>query len=193
MFKSIILIGIVSLLSTVPLKTKRIIKKPGYTVVYDETKKQPVEVTYRVMCHTSVYSRSGMEFVEEEGVVTSTDEDYLHNEWDKGHMAPAADYACSSTMLRETFSYVNCALQHEKLNRGVWKKLESFERELCRREVVNVIISVHFSSSSRRLNSGAIIPDAFTKKIKHGKRTDIFYFKNEAPQYTDIEKYRLDK
>ena len=44
--------------------------------------------------------------------------------------------------LRETFNYLNCALQHESLNRGPWKELERFERDLSKvfEEVkVNVI------------------------------------------------------
>ena len=191
MFKSILLICLFSLIGSVKEGKIRTIEKEGYTVVYDEVKRQPVKVTYRVICNRTLYSRKGLDFEEEAGVITSGDEDYTNNEWDKGHMAPAADFSCNEELLRQTFSYVNCALQHEKLNRGVWKKLETRERELSKRYVVNIIISVHFSGSSRRLKSGAVIPDAFTKTISYGREEERFYFRNEEPKSRNIDDYIL--
>ena len=71
-----------------------------------------------------------MNFYTQEGIETSDNYDYVNNEYDKGHMAPAGSLNCDTDMLYKTFSYVNCALQQENLNRGVWKKLENRERVL---------------------------------------------------------------
>jgi endonuclease G len=62
-------------------------------------------------------------------VKTSDGKDYEGNVWDKGHCAPAADFNCTRETLWQTFSYLNCILQHEKLNRGAWRLLEVRERE----------------------------------------------------------------
>ena len=51
-------------------------------------------------------------------------DDYVNNVWDKGHLAPAAAFNCDRETIKKTFSYLNCALQHEGLNRGPWKELE---------------------------------------------------------------------
>ena len=53
-------------------------------------------------------------------------------------MAPAASLNCNQDMLWETFTYINSSLQHQSLNRGVWKKLEMRERELATKNEVKV-------------------------------------------------------
>ena len=97
---------------------------PYFKIAYSEVLEEPRYVEYRVACPTGNASRSGMDFYKEKGIKTSDHNDYVNNEWDKGHMAPAADFNCTREMLLETFTYMNCALQHQSLNRGVWKKLE---------------------------------------------------------------------
>ena len=89
----------------------------NFIINYSETLEGPRSVRYKVLCPTGTASRSGMDFYTEKAIKTSDNKDYEANEWDKGHMAPAADFNCNTTMLRQTFSYLNCALQHQDLNR----------------------------------------------------------------------------
>tara|TARA_B100000795_G_C22356445_1_gene270749 strand:- start:75 stop:242 length:168 start_codon:yes stop_codon:yes gene_type:complete len=49
---------------------------------------------------------------------------------DKDHLAPTADFNFSYEKLKATFNFLNCALQHEKLNRGPWKNLEKYETKI---------------------------------------------------------------
>ena len=104
--------------------------------------------------------RGGMNFYKVDSILTSDNDDYSGNVWDKGHMAPAADFNCDVVMLKKTFSYLNCALQHEGLNRGPWKELERFERNLAKvYTFVNVTIIVKFEDTPKHwLPSGALIP-----------------------------------
>jgi endonuclease G len=60
-------------------------------------------------------------------------QDYLNNVYDRGHLAPAADFNCDLATLRKTFTYLNCALQYDELNRGVWRLLEEHERVLAKK------------------------------------------------------------
>ena len=137
-----------------------------FTIVYSEALEQPLDIEYRVDCIDGKYSRKGMNFYKRPGVHTSDNEDYYKNVWDKGHMAPAAAFKCSEEELRGTFSYVNCALQHEGLNRGPWKQLEAYERKLAKQYgYVDVHIIVHFPKMVRRVSGGAAIPKDFTKII----------------------------
>ncbi len=96
-------------------------------------------------------------------------------------MAPASDFNCDSILLRQTFSYVNCALQHKDLNRGPWKELEAYEKELASKAIVNILIELDFTGSKRGAY-GAMIPAGFKKTIYlNSKPFQAYYFKNEKP------------
>lgn len=58
-----------------------------YDVVYSEDYQQPLQVTYKIMCPTGEISRSGMDFWKPKGYITSDNNDYKANVYDKGHMA----------------------------------------------------------------------------------------------------------
>lgn len=57
---------------------------------------------------------------------------------------------------------------HETLNRGVWKQLEDYERELSRSENVKISIILSFSNESKLVSGGATVPTHFTKIIEYG-------------------------
>ena len=93
------------LLSLAP-RTSVLIKTDIYTVNYSETYQQPLSVEYTVLCPNGTASRKGMDFYTNDSIITSDNADYENNVYDKGHMAPAADFTCSTEMLRKTFSYL---------------------------------------------------------------------------------------
>jgi endonuclease G len=162
-----------------------------YQVVYSEVYEQPLKVTYEVLCPSGTASRKGMDFYTNDSIHTSDNADYAANVWDKGHMAPAADFNCTTTMLRQTFSYLNCALQHQDLNRVHWRLLEEYERELAKKGEVTVTITVHFDKA-QKMPSGATIPSGFTKKIfLNGKPYQCYYFPNEKPQKKTYNDYLI--
>src|SRR5210317_1171533 len=151
-----------------------------FSVVYDEGLEQPIKLSYRVQCPLGDASRSGLDFRKYDGVHTSDNDDYSNNVYDKGHLAPAAAFNCDREMVRSTFSYLNCALQHEGLNRGPWKELERFERDLAKiYPEVSVLIIVNFDETPERVPGGAAIPTSFTKEITFGERTIKFLFPNQ--------------
>jgi DNA/RNA endonuclease G (NUC1) len=156
------------------------IKTDIFTVVYSEAYEQPLQVNYRVFCPSGDADRGGMDFHKVEGVKTSDNYDYKDNPYDKGHLAPAAAFKCDKETLRKTFSYLNCALQHSGLNRGPWKELERFERNLAKvYENIDVVIYVHFENEPEYVKGGALIPSGFTKVISiNGERMWKFTFDN---------------
>jgi endonuclease G len=134
-----------------------------------------------------------MDFYVEKGIKTSDHKDYEYNEWDKGHMAPAADFNCTKDMLWETFTYMNCALQHQSLNRGVWKYLEARERELAKQyPTVKIKIRVVFDKKPVKVVGGASIPKGFYKEISYGNIREIYYFPNTTPESKDFNFYRVN-
>ena len=100
------------------------VKTTIYEIVYNEKLESPLKINYTVQCTNGTASRTGMDFYTDKSIHTSDAKDYVDNVYDKGHMAPAADFNCTKEMLYKTFSYVNCALQNQYLNRGVWTMLE---------------------------------------------------------------------
>ena len=161
-----------------------------FRIVYSETLEGPRSIRYTVLCPTGTASRSGMDFYTEKTIHTSDNADYVANEWDKGHMAPAASFNCTTEMLRGTFTYVNSSLQQQSLNRGVWKKLEVRERELAKEGNVDVFIRVEYVNNPRRVPTNAAIPVGYYKEIKVGNKRECYYFKNVAPATSDLEAYK---
>jgi len=151
------------------LERNLIIVKNQYTVSYNEEYEQPNWVVYRINkkdANKSKVSRKGLNFHKEKGIRTSDNLDYSHNVWDKGHFAPAADFTNSIEDLKETFSYLNCSLQHEKLNRGAWKNLESKVRIWADSVgYVTVIDESYFGKNHIKLETGAHIPSIFYKHV----------------------------
>ncbi len=163
---------------------------PNFIINYSETLEGPRSIRYTVACPAGTASRAGMEFYTEKGVKTSDHKDYEANEWDKGHMAPAASFNCNRDMLFSTFTYVNSSLQQQSLNRGVWKKLEVRERELAATGDVKVFIRVEYGNNPTRVPTNAAIPVGYYKELKVGNKRECYYFKNIAPTTSDLETFK---
>jgi endonuclease G len=175
------------------LRDKVKIKTKLFVIEYSEKLEQPTSIQYTVMCPNGTASRSGMDFYTNDSIHTSDNADYANNIYDKGHLAPAADFNCDRETLHQTFSYLNCALQNQYLNRGVWRLLEAQEREWAKQEPVVVVIKLIFTTQSEKLVTGATIPVGFTKTIelKKTKKVYNFYFENIKPTKSTFWDYQV--
>jgi endonuclease G len=54
--------------------------------------------------------------------------DYKGSGYDRGHLAPAADFKWSATAMSESFYMSNMSPQVPGFNRGIWKNIESTVR-----------------------------------------------------------------
>jgi DNA/RNA endonuclease G (NUC1) len=133
-----------------------------------------------------------MDFYTVDSIITSDNADYANNVWDKGHLAPAAAFNCTREMLHRTFSYLNCTLQHQDLNRGAWRLLEAHERDLAAvGRSVDVVIVLDFTNA-QKLPTGATIPSGFWKSIYVGGRpVECYYFPNTKPANTDYTRFKI--
>jgi endonuclease G len=159
-----------------------------FRIMYSETLEQPLWIRYRVKCTNGTASRTGMDFYTNDTIHTSDAADYANNVYDKGHLAPAAAFNCTREQLYQTFTYLNCALQNQYLNRGTWRLLESYERDLAKEFDVDVFIRLEFSTLT--LPTGARVPAAFHKEIQFNGKRECFYFKNEKPLSSNPFDYR---
>ena len=167
------------------------VKTPIYTVWYSETKEQPISLVYKSSNRPKNVDRGSMNFYKENNYHTSDNADYYRNVWDKGHLAPAATFSDSNSNLRQTFSYLNCALQNQYLNRGQWRLLEEQERKWDDEQELIVTITIKFSDSI--LPTGANLPSSFTKCIKFttSNETRCYTFPNSRPD-KDWKEYRVN-
>jgi endonuclease G len=178
-----------SFLSFGQLRDSVYVKTDIFEVSYSEKLEQPLRIKYQVLCPNGNASRQGMDFYTEKQYKTSDAKDYENNVYDKGHLAPAADFNCDKVMLYKTFTYLNCTLQNQYLNRGTWRFLEVYERELAKKYIVNVEIKLIYSDKSIKLPTGATVPDAFLKIIKYNGIVEKYYFLNEKPKSSDFKLY----
>ena len=173
---------LIFLFSVQLLLAQELIQRDIFNVCYSESKQQPLWLEYEVECQGGGFSRKGLNFEKDNQFdgVTSNNADYYKNVWDKGHLAPAADFNCSYDKLKATFSYLNCALQHEKLNRGPWKNLEKYERTLSETFKVSVRIVLEFDEQSLLLGTGALVPSYFVKILSYNNQLQVYRFPNNA-------------
>ena len=58
-----------------------------FTVSYNEVLQQPNWIRYDVRSIEKLVDRDGMEFYEVDSIITSDNDDYYNNPWDRGHLA----------------------------------------------------------------------------------------------------------
>jgi endonuclease G len=190
--KKLLLLLLLPLVGFGQLKDSIFVKTDIYEVMYSEKLEQPLWVKYQVACTDGKASRKGMDFYVDKKIHTSDAKDYAFNVYDKGHCAPAADFNCNREMLFKTFSYLNCTLQNDKLNRVHWRLLEDYERLLAVTEgPVNIEIRIVFDKNPIRVPAGAAIPSSFLKIIKTKNKTLKFFFKNEPPTKPTFVDYQV--
>lgn len=190
---SLVLLLIIPL-SLFSQKSKKVkFEKEYYWGFYSEVFEQPLFIEYKVHHCDYGESRKGLKFYRDKEIHTSDNADYYKNPWDRGHLVPAASQNCTYPMIKETFNYLNCALQYYKLNQGVWRELEEYERELATKWKVVVEVRVEFNENSKRLNTGAVVPSGFWKTIilDDGLIVYEYYFPNVDPVHKDYEKYQI--
>lgn len=159
------------------------VKNNVFEVNYSQKLKEPLWLIYKSTNRPTNVNRGSMDFYGEKNIITSDAADYKGNVWDKGHLAPAATFSDNMENLKQTFSYLNCALQHQDLNRGEWRLLEEQERVWDDKENLTIKIDLIFDEKSTILPSGATIPSFFVKHVyfEKTKAWKCFKFENTKP------------
>jgi len=170
-----------------------IIEGSIFKVSYNEQYEQPNWIEYKVRNVKKNFSRKGLNFYNVDSVFTSNNVDYKNNIWDKGHLAPAAAFSDTKANLNATFSFLNCVLQHNNLNRYEWAQLEGEVREWAYSEGdINVRVDVIFENNHQILSTGAHIPTAFKKSITFSDgTTKCFYFLNQPTNGMDWTEFEV--
>jgi len=159
------------------------VKTEIFEVWYNEVYEQPMKLVYKSENRPTNVNRGSMDFWVPKGVHTSDSKDYYRNIYDKGHLAPAATFSDNMENLKATFSYLNCALQDQYMNRGEWRLLEEQERKWD--DAGNLVITVElvFDEGHIVLPTGGHIPTDMIKHIYFEKTGSwrCFEFDNVKP------------
>lgn len=59
--------------------------------------------------------------------------DYEHSGFDRGHLAPAADFSKNPKAMSESFYLSNMTPQEPSLNRGLWQAIEKYTRRAAKK------------------------------------------------------------
>ena len=164
-------------------RTEVIVENQVFKVWYNEVKEQPVKLIYTSTNRPKNVDRGNMNFYTESEVYTSNNADYYNNIWDKGHLAPAATYSDSMVNLKQTFSFLNCALQEQNLNRGEWRLLEEQERVWDDEQNLTITVDLVWDEGFEILPTGGHIPTDMIKHIYFEKDGEwrCFEFENVKP------------
>ena len=117
-----------------PVDGEQIIEHTGYTLSYNEKHELPSYVAYE-LTREEVLGAGEREdsFKADDAVITGSAElsDYRGSGYDRGHMAPAADFKWSEEAMSDTFYMSNMAPQAPSFNRGIWADLEAVVRTMA--------------------------------------------------------------
>lgn len=187
----VLLMGLFITLTSFSQDTIRV-KNNVFETLYSQSLEQPLWIKYRSINRPTNVNRGTMDFYTEKGIKTSDAADYKSNIYDKGHGAPAATFSDNMENLKQTFSYLNCILQDQYLNRGEWRLLEEQERVWDDKENLTVLITLHFDNPVKRISTNAAIPSHLEKHIYFEKSNKwrCFVFLNQKPKFkwSELEK-----
>ena len=103
------------------------------------------------------------DFYREPKYTTVKSLDYSNTGYDRGHMAPAADFKGTKLGMYETFSICNVAMQAPQLNRNWWLKLENLIRKQTK--YCNKVYVITGTIVTNTPNSKIAVPSMFYKAI----------------------------
>lgn len=130
-----------------PRPGDQIVEHFAITLSYDESHEVAAWVAHTLSRDLLRNRGSGVErtddFRADPAVATgsASPADYRGSGFDRGHLAPAADFSWSVQAMSESFYMSNIAPQSPALNRGVWKRLETAVRREAERDGVLHVVS----------------------------------------------------
>jgi endonuclease G len=157
----------------------------GYKLSYNESHEQANWVFYILKPDSltcEVKAKRKNKFMEDFSFEThsATLPDYKGSGYDRGHLKPAAAEPCNQSKMNETFYLTNISPQDKSFNRGIWKRLENFEREVAEvSDSVYVFTGPVLTPNLDKIGfSGLSVPLLFYKVLyvfKNGEKEILCY------------------
>ena len=114
-----------------------VIRHAGFSLSYNEDWEQAEWVAYLLEREKlqQKWTKREDSFREDPMVSTGSADgyDYRGSGYDRGHLAPFADFAYDAALADETFYMSNISPQARQFNQGVWRELEEVTRDWAKR------------------------------------------------------------
>lgn len=166
-----------------------IIERPYYTLRYDEKHEQAIWVAYKLSADSLKQEKFPRKdnFRKDPRVRTGSASlaDYKGSGFDRGHLAPAADFSYDEFALSQSFYMSNMSPQAPSFNRGIWKKLEDQTRKWSDNNTeIYVVTGPILNKEFKTIGSNEVsIPEYYYKIILDITKPEIkaiaFLMKNE--------------
>lgn len=170
--------------------------RTGYAVHYDYSTKVSEYAVEKVTKASIVGKATRKDDFREDPSVPAqfraTLKDYQASGYDRGHMAPAADFYYSPEAMSESFYLTNMMPQVPGNNRGIWKYLETYTRAWAEAYgEAYVITGTIFSPSKAVIGNNVKVPSHVYKivYIPSVEKVIAFNFPNEKLPVEDLPKY----
>ncbi len=109
----------------------QLVEHTGFSLGYNERYEQASWVAYPLVREQVLGQGSRDRFFNPDPKVKTGSalfSDYTRSGYDRGHLAPAADFKHSEGQMRETFYMSNISPQDREFNAGIWNDLEKLVR-----------------------------------------------------------------
>lgn len=116
----------------------------GYTICYREEYEQPEWAAYTLTGEKLVKNASRKDnFRPDPEISTGSASlaDYKGSGYDRGHLAPAADFSYSEDAMSGSFYLSNMSPQNGSFNRGIWAKLEAAVRDWAGETLITYVVT----------------------------------------------------
>lgn len=174
-----------------------VLSHKAYTAHYSKSKHYPVKVEWWITkagLTCAVKVKRGDKFIPDPQLPTETNlqADYTGAGFDRGHNFPAADASCDKVANDESFYFSNMTAQYAALNRGDWKELEMWSREMAIKED-----SVHVWAGSvgvaKKIGTTSVPTQCW--KVVHVKKSNewlAFIFDNNTTKADGLNNNKVD-
>lgn len=172
--------------------------RTGYALAHDNQKKTPVWVAERLTREKAMASAQRKNLFAPDPDLPRGKRaelrDYARSGFDRGHMAPNADFNWDAQAAKQSFYLSNMVPQVGKdMNRGIWKDLEAAVRLWAvRRGVVFVYTGPIYDTKYRSVGPGRVaVPNALYKIVydPDTRESIAFIMPNQPLKVQDLAKY----
>ncbi|MBY0370363.1 DNA/RNA non-specific endonuclease [bacterium] len=180
---------------------QRLLEYDGYSAVFDSSRHIPLWVGYILRpqdLQGGVPRYRGRFSVDAKVPGCPTHDAYraFEGKYERGHLAPSADFRRSAALQKDTFLMTNVAPQLGCFNRGIWLALEDAVREWTRNSEEVFVTTGPLASDQCSKEDGAIcIPRAFFKAVlkqgPQGKQAIGFLFPHRCDPERGIAAFSM--
>ena len=175
-----------------------ILRKTWITIGYDTIRMIPNYVVEKLTPDMIIGDAKRSKFYADTTIKNGvTPSDYTGSGYDRGHLAPAANYKFSQKATDETFVMTNMCPQTPELNRRSWLALEDYIRDLVGFHDTLVVLTGTYGDNGKIKNK-VTIPEKMWK-IAIGKRDNEvltiigwIYINDKSRQFVENTKVSID-